>query len=62
MFDGEELARMAMIYAGSRAMGYNHGGSLNYSMKNYMKRVDSALAQRKKDATSKRFIDNFTSK
>jgi len=47
MFDGEELARMAMIYAGSRALGYNHGGSLNYSMKNYIKRVDANLSAAK---------------
>jgi len=61
MFSGPELARMAVIYAGSRAMGYSHGGSLNYSMKNYLTRVDSALAQRKKDGASKRFIDNYES-
>ena len=48
MFNGEELARMAMIYAGSRAMGYNHGGSLNYSMKNYIKRVDANLSAARK--------------
>ena len=62
MFDGEELARMAMIYAGSRAMGYNHGASLNYGMKNYMKRVDANVAARKKFALSDKARDDFTMK
>ena len=59
MFSGPELARMAMIYAGSRVMGYNHGGSLNYSMKNYLKRVDGELAQRKKNAASAEWIKTY---
>jgi len=60
MFDGEELARMALIYAGSRAMGYNHGGSLNYSMKNYMKRVDANQAYAKKAVLDKDFAEKYT--
>jgi hypothetical protein len=60
MFDGEELARMAMIYAGSRVMGYDHGGSLNYSMKNYMKRVNANSAYAKKAVLDKDFADRFT--
>jgi hypothetical protein len=60
MFNGEELARMAMIYAGSRALGYSHGGSLNYSMKNYMKRVDANLAAAKKFALTEKARDDFT--
>ena len=60
MFNGEELARMALVYAGSRVLGYNHGGSLNYSMKNYMKRVDSNLAMAKKFALTEKARDDFT--
>jgi len=59
MFDGEELARMAFIYAGSRAMGYDHGASLNYGMKNYMKRVDANLAAAKEFALTEKARDDF---
>lgn len=59
MFNGEELARMAIIYAGSRAMGYNHGGSLNYSMKNYIKRVDANAEAAKKFALTEKARDDF---
>ena len=38
MFDGKELARMAINYAGSRALGYDHKGSLNYAAKSYVTR------------------------
>jgi len=62
MFDGEELARMALIYAGSRAMGYNHGASLNYGMKSYIKRVDANLAAAKKFALTEKARDDFTLK
>jgi len=60
MFNGEELARMAMIYAGSRVMGYDHGGSLNYSMKNYIKRVDANLAYAKKAVLDKDFAAKYS--
>jgi len=60
MFNGEELARMAMIYAGSRAMGYNHGGSLNYSMKNYIKRVDANLAAARKFSLTDKAREDYT--
>ena len=32
MFSGPELARMLITYAASRALGYEHGGSLEFSM------------------------------
>ena len=41
LFDGKELARMAIMYAGSRALGYSHGGSLNWAAKQYVSRLDS---------------------
>ena len=41
LFDGKELARMALMYAGSRALGYSHGGSLNWAAKQYVSRLDS---------------------
>jgi len=69
MFSGPELARMVINYVGSRALGYDHGSSLNYSMKQYVTRVDQA-AKDKKAAEAKleerRFdlaksnLDNYT--
>lgn len=62
MFNGEELARMALIYAGSRAMGYDHGASLNYGMKNYIKRVDANLAAAKKFSLTDKAREDYTEK
>ena len=41
LFDGKELARMALMYVGSRALGYSHGGSLNWAAKQYATRLDA---------------------
>ena len=51
LFDGKELARAAILYAGSRALGYSHSGSLQYTAKNYLTRVD-AKAKAKIDAAA----------
>ena len=40
LFDKKELARMAVMYAGSRLLGYGHGGSLQWASKQYIGRVD----------------------
>ena len=45
LFDTKELTRMAVMYAGSRLMGYSHGGSLSWAAKNYIQRVDSKASQ-----------------
>jgi len=60
MFDGEELARMALMYTGSRALGYDHLSSIKYGMKNYIKRVDNEIAQRKKNVASAAWIKEYT--
>lgn len=39
LFDKKEIGRMVALYLGSRALGYSHGGSLNYAAKNYAERV-----------------------
>ena len=49
LFDKKELARMAIMYAGSRALGYSHGGSLQYAAKNYVSRVDAKVAGKNKE-------------
>ena len=62
MFDEAELGRMALIYAGSRALGYDHSGSISYSMKNYINNVDTKLKERRKFITSKDALKNYTTK
>ena len=44
LFDSKELGRMALMYLGSRALGYSHGGSLNWAAKQYVNRVDAKSA------------------
>ena len=48
VYNTDELARMALVYAGSVALGYSHQGSLNFAAKNYIKRVDQGLQARGK--------------
>jgi len=50
LFDTQELKRMAIIYLGSRLLGYDHGGSLQYAAKSYLGRVD------KKDAAIQKWV------
>ena len=41
LFDGTELKRMAILYAGSRLMGYSHAGSMKWAAGQYLNRVDA---------------------
>tara|TARA_B100000214_G_scaffold351330_1_gene305665 strand:+ start:1781 stop:4999 length:3219 start_codon:yes stop_codon:yes gene_type:complete len=52
LFNKQELKRMAVMYLGSRLLGYDHGGSLNFAAKNYIARVDALEASRLKFAHS----------
>jgi hypothetical protein len=45
MFSGKDIARMAINYIGSRAMGYEHNGSLNYAMKDFADRAETQQKQ-----------------
>jgi len=58
-FDTQELTRAALIYLGSRALGYEHGSSVNYVGKNYLKRIDAQMDANKKWANSKAATDNY---
>jgi len=58
-FDTQELTRAALIYLGSRALGYEHGSSINYVGKNYLKRIDIQMDANKKWANSKAATDNY---
>lgn len=44
LFDKKELARMAVMYGASRAMGYSHEGSLGWAGQQYIKRIDTKEA------------------
>jgi len=59
LFDEEELGRMAIMYLGSRALGYSHGGSLNFAGKSYLKRVDAKVAN--KQAIAQKAMGDYTS-
>jgi len=41
LFSAKELARMAILYTGSRILGYSHNGSLAYGAKSYISRIDA---------------------
>ena len=62
LFDTDELKRMAVMYLGSRLMGYSHGGSLSFSVKNYLQRVDAKEQAAVKFATSAGAAKAYTAK
>ena len=41
MIDDKLIARMITLYAGSRALGYDHTGSARYAAKDYLKQLDA---------------------
>jgi len=47
LLDEEALTRSAILYLGSRALGYDHEGSGNFAVKNYLTRVESNAKTRK---------------
>jgi len=60
IFNPKELARMVINYAGSRALGYNHNDSINYSANKYVKTMEADLAGRKKFITDKKNLAKYT--
>ena len=44
MIDSGEIGRAIAVYLGSRALGYDHGSSIGYVAKQYLKRVDAQNA------------------
>ena len=44
MIDSGEIGRAIGVYLGSRALGYDHGSSIGYVAKQYLKRVDAQNA------------------
>lgn len=57
LFNPKELARMALLYTGSRLMGYSHEGSFAYGAKQYLNRVDALDAQFQKDIRDDDYLD-----
>ena len=49
LFDKKELARMAVMYLGGRALGGSHQGSLGYAAKSYVNRIDAKEAGKQKN-------------
>ena len=62
LFDTDELKRMGVMYLGSRLMGYSHGGSLSFAVKNYLQRVDAKEKAAVKFATSASAAKAYTAK
>lgn len=62
LFDKKELKRMAIMYLGSRVMGYGHDGSLNFALRNYLTRVDAKEDSRRKFVTSAEAKRDYTGK
>lgn len=60
LFDSKELKRMAVMYLGSRVMGYGHNGSLNFAVRNYLTRVDAKEDARKTFVTSTEAKRDYT--
>ena len=54
LFDPKELGRMAIMYAGSRLLGYSHGGSLQFAGKQYVTRIDA------KNANHQKYVQDLT--
>ncbi len=44
MIDSGEIGRAIGVYLGSRALGYDHGSSIGYVAKQYLKRIDAKNA------------------
>ena len=60
LLDSKELSRAAIMYLGSRAFGYDHGGSAEWAAKNYLKRIDAKDKQ--KEAYAKAALGKYTTK
>ena len=53
LFNPAELAKAAILYAGSRALGYSHGGSMQWVANNYLESVQAAEQAKIKAAATK---------
>jgi len=67
LFNEDELARMAIMYAGSRLFGYDHGSSIMWATKGYLNRISgieqnkqAAIKDRRSKATNENMRDDYT--
>jgi len=51
---------MAIVYTGSRLMGYSHEGSFAYGAKSYLERMDTEEKDRKDFITDKNNLEDYT--
>jgi hypothetical protein len=64
-FDDRELMRMAVMYTGSRVLGYDHQGSLNFAAKQYVQREEElhkGIKANKSAYTAKSYNDYLRSR
>ena len=54
LYDEGELGRMAVMYMGSRALGYSHGGSLGFAAKGYVSRIDAKEKSKASDMAGRK--------
>ena len=66
LLDSEELTKQAIMYLGSRALGFSHGGSLRHAAGSYLKgiqgKADAAKAQKAAQAKRQQGLEDFKTK
>ena len=62
VLDTKGLTQAALLYLGSRALGYSHGGSLNYVGKAYAQQIGNKLKAADKASLSNKFTKESVEK
>lgn len=62
LIDDDKLMNAALMYAGSRALGYSHGGSLNFVGRNYFNDIQKKLNVADKAALSNKYTEESVKK
>lgn len=62
LIDDDKLMNAALMYAGSRALGYSHGGSLNFVGRNYLSDIQKKLAVADKASLSNKYTKDSVKK
>lgn len=62
LIDDDKLMNAALLYAGSRALGYSHGGSLNFVGRNYLSDIQKKLAVADKASLSNKYTKDSVKK
>jgi len=62
ILDTKSLTQAAMLYLGSRALGYSHAGSINFVGKNYAKQIQSKLKTADKATLTNKYTKDSVEK